>query len=159
MKNLEDFDLSDALNYENVNELKYYSMCFSESLRILPPVTYSSSSLMTEELNLGKYKIRANQEFLIDIHFLHRNPKQWIEPDKFIPERFDPKSKYFLTPDGKKRHPMVFTPFLGGKRICIGKTFAETVSKIVGPSLLWAFDFKFVEGYGKKEVSLPLSQN
>jgi len=26
---------------------------------------------------------------------------------------------------------MSFTPFLGGKRICIGKTFAETSSKFI----------------------------
>jgi cytochrome P450 len=51
----------------------------------------------------------------------------------FIPERFDPSSKYYLTPSGKKRHMNSFGPFLGGKRICVGKTFAEIVSKIVTP--------------------------
>lgn len=74
------------------------------------------------------------------MHHLHRNLKYWKEPEKYIPERFDPSSEYFLTPEGKKRHPMAFSPFFGGKRICLGKTFAETVSKIVGPSLLGTFD-------------------
>jgi len=74
---------------------------------------------------------------------LHRNKEEWIEPEKFIPERFDPQSKYYLTPTGKKRHPMSFGPFLGGKRICLGKTFAETISKIIGPTILAHFDFEF----------------
>ena len=61
------------------------------------------------------------------IQELHHNPKYWIEPEKFIPERFDPKSKYFLTPKGKRRHLLAFAPFSGGKRVCIGKTLAENL--------------------------------
>ena len=76
---------------------------------------------------------------------LHRNPKEWREPNSFIPERFDPRSEYYLTPSGQKRHPMSFGPFLGGKRVCLGKTFAEMVSKLVGPTLLIEFDFEFVD--------------
>mmetsp|Transcript_32639 Transcript_32639/g.31857 ORF Transcript_32639/g.31857 Transcript_32639/m.31857 type:complete len:109 (+) Transcript_32639:609-935(+) len=76
---------------------------------------------------------------------LHHNPDEWIEPAKYIPERFDPESEYFLTPLGKKRHPMSFGPFLGGKRICLGKTFVETVSKITGPAILAHFDFDCVD--------------
>ena len=74
---------------------------------------------------------------------IHRNPDQWFEPLKYIPDRFDPEHKYFLTPEGKKRHPMSFGPFLGGKRICLGKTFVETISKITGPSLLYSFELEF----------------
>lgn len=62
-----------------------------------------------------------------------------------MPERFDPSSPYYLTPGGKKRHPMSFTPFLGGKRICLGKTFAENIGKSVLPIILSQVEFKFVE--------------
>ena len=57
------------------------------------------------------------------------NPDEWIEPESFIPERFDPLSKYFLTPKGTKRHPMSYGPFFGGRRICIGKTFTEILGR------------------------------
>ena len=40
---------------------------------------------------------------------------------------------------------MAFGPFLGGKRICLGKTFVETVSKFIGPTIIGHFDFKFVD--------------
>jgi cytochrome P450 len=76
---------------------------------------------------------------------LQRRADQWIEPEEFIPDRFDPESKYYLTPSGKKRHPMSFGPFLGGKRICLGKTFVESVSKIIGPTLLASLDFEFLD--------------
>jgi hypothetical protein len=40
---------------------------------------------------------------------------------------------------------MSFMPFLGGKRICLGKTFAENMSKVIGPTILNMFDFTFVD--------------
>ena len=75
------------------------------------------------------------------------------QKDTFL-ERFDPQSEFFLTPEGKKRHPLAFAPFFGGKRICLGKTFAETVSKVVVPTLLGTFDFEFVDGSVKPDISL-----
>jgi len=68
-----------------------------------------------------------------------------------LPERFDPSSKLYLTPSGNKRHPMSFSPFLGGKRICLGKTFAELVSKLIGPTLLLEFDYEFLDKKHYKE--------
>jgi cytochrome P450 len=88
---------------------------------------------------------------------VHHDPEQWIEPLKFIPERFDPESKYFLTPSGKKRHPMSYIPFFGGKRACLGKAFAELAGRIVGPTLLWKFDFEFVDK--KHEIEKPLNHS
>ena len=31
--------------------------------------------------------------------------KEWQRPREFLPDRFDPNSPLFLTPDGKKRKP------------------------------------------------------
>ena len=67
---------------------------------------------------------------------LHHNPKEWIEPESYIPERFDPTSRYYLTPSGEKRHSMSYGPFLGGKRVCLGKTFAENIGKCVMPIIM-----------------------
>eukprot|EP00349_Pseudokeronopsis_sp_Brazil_P005653 CAMPEP_0202964710 /NCGR_PEP_ID=MMETSP1396-20130829/8811_1 /ASSEMBLY_ACC=CAM_ASM_000872 /TAXON_ID= /ORGANISM="Pseudokeronopsis sp., Strain Brazil" /LENGTH=108 /DNA_ID=CAMNT_0049687037 /DNA_START=1196 /DNA_END=1522 /DNA_ORIENTATION=- len=95
----------------------------------------------------------------MDMYFLHHNAEEWIDHDKFIPERFDPASPYAMTPSGKKRNPMSFAPFLGGKRICLGKTFVETISKIIGPTIIGTFDFKFVDEkhYKKKPANNMMS--
>jgi len=90
------------------------------------------------------------------------NPKEWREPKKFIPERFDFNSPYYLTPEidgqpGKKRHPMSFGPFLGGKRVCLGKTFAENVVKSIIPIILTQVDFEVgpdSDIYGNEKPSL-----
>jgi cytochrome P450 len=133
------------LSYDNIYELNYFTNCFSEALRIEPPVIYSSSAMLTEDCYLGKYFIKKGEQFNVNMYALHHNPLEWKEPARYIPERFEYKSEYFLTPSGKKRHPMSFSPFLGGKRVCVGKTFAEAISKIEAPLLIANFDFEFVD--------------
>lgn len=116
-------------------------MCFNESLRIEPPSLLTTPSFYEQDTTIldGKYKIKKGTDMTILIHNIHHNKKYWIDPEKFIPERFDPESKYYKQPDGKKRHPMAFIPFSGGKRICTGKTFAEVVGKFVVPGILGRF--------------------
>ena len=77
-------------------------------------------------------------------YYLHRDPDQWIEPDVYEPERFNPESKWSLTPSGTKRHPFAFAPFLGGKRICLGKTFAENEVKIILAMIITQLDFQYL---------------
>ena len=99
--------------------------------------------MLTEDLQILKYKIPANIPIVIDMQSLHHDKKQWREHERFIPDRFNPESQYYLTPDGQKRHPMSFGPFLGGKRICLGMTFAEIVTRVSAPLLIYYFDFEF----------------
>ena len=80
------------------------------------------------------------------MYHLCNNPNEWIQPRKFIPERFNPENKYYLTPSGSKRNAYSFSPFLGGSRVCIGKTFFEAVGKLAVPSLLSHFKFEFMDG-------------
>ena len=89
------------------------------------------------------------------MHHLCNNPKEWIQPDRFLPERFDPDSPYYKTPNGERRNPYSFTPFLGGSRICIGKTFIETVSKLTIPVLLNEFIFELPDGVTRDKFVLP----
>jgi cytochrome P450 len=58
----------------------------------------------------------------------HRDPKYFADPEAFIPERWE---------DGfAKRLPkFAYYPFGGGKRICVGQSFALTEAMIVLPSV------------------------
>mmetsp|Transcript_26081 Transcript_26081/g.18547 ORF Transcript_26081/g.18547 Transcript_26081/m.18547 type:complete len:89 (-) Transcript_26081:132-398(-) len=76
---------------------------------------------------------------------IHHDPNEWQEPEKFIPDRFDSSSPYFKRPDGKLRHPLSFVPFTGGKRICIGKTFAEILTRYTIPLIYRYYDFEYAD--------------
>lgn len=62
----------------------------------------------------------------------------------FVPDRFDSNSEWSRRPDGGNRNPLTFSPFLGGKRICVGKTFAEVMIRYTVPLLYFHFDFTLV---------------
>ena len=145
-------NLLNLLNYENCGDLQLYSSCFNESLRMMPPVQYSSSVRMSEDVQCEKLKIRKGDIIAIMMNNLCNDPEEWIQPERFIPERFDDKSRFFLTPKGTRRNPYSFSPFLGGSRICIGKTFIEVVSKLTVPTLLSNFKIEFVDEVDRESV-------
>lgn len=109
-----DFNILDLFDFENVGTLKNYTNCFNEAMRMQPPVYYSSSVKMMETVTAGGYTIRKGDPFLISMNHLCNNPDEWIEPEKFIPERFNAGHSHYLTPSGAKRNPYSFSPFLGG---------------------------------------------
>lgn len=96
-------------------------------------------------MKIGNYFFKKGDMFTIWVDGLHSNPEEWREPEKFVPERFDPASEWSLRPDGKKRNPYSFLPFNSGKRSCFGKTFAECAARINLFLLVSNFEFDFVD--------------
>jgi len=115
-----------------MSRCEYLGHCVNETLRIDPSVRISTPHDISESITLGGVRVIKGQSLFIYLAYLQVNPEQWVEPLEYIPERWDPKvDKYYLTPAGKRRHPMSFSPFLGGRRVCIGKTLAESTAKCV----------------------------
>lgn len=57
--------------------------------------------------------IPSGVSVVVSLFELHRDPKYWKDPLKFIPERFEPE-------EVAKRHPYAYLPFSVGQRNCIG---------------------------------------
>ena len=45
----DELDVLSLIDYENNQDLQLYANCFNESLRMMPPVYYSSSIRMSED--------------------------------------------------------------------------------------------------------------
>ena len=82
--------------------------------------------------------------FTVNFCAIHKDPKEWIDPERYEPDRFNPNSPMYLTPEGKMRNPFSFCPFFGGKRICIGKTLADFMTVFTLPLVMYHFDFEFI---------------
>ena len=136
-------ELTDALDHDQLDNLEFVPLVLYEALRFEPPASTAVRSYVTQDAKLGGLNVRKGDLFMVLIYGLHHNPNEWIEPGKFIPERFDPASPYALTPKGEKRDPFSFVPFIGGKRVCLGKTLADLTAKIAVSAFLHSFDFAF----------------
>ncbi|XP_032990686.1 cytochrome P450 4F3 isoform X3 [Rhinolophus ferrumequinum] len=112
------------IEWDDLTQLPFMTMCIKESLRLHPPVTVVSRCC-TEDIRLPDGRVIPKGVIcLISIFGTHHNPLVWPDPEVYDPFRFEPENI-------KKRSPLAFIPFSAGPRNCIGQTFAMTEMKVV----------------------------
>jgi cytochrome P450 len=98
----------------------YMTATIQETLRLRPVIVLVIRKL-TEAVELGGYEIPAGARVTPSIYLIHRDPKIYPEPERFLPERFleNPPGTY------------TWIPFGGGVRRCLGAAFAQFEMEIV----------------------------
>jgi cytochrome P450 len=101
---------------EDVPKLEYTIKILTESMRLYPPA-WALGRQAINDCNIDRYTVKAGSIILMSQFVMHRNPLFFAEPDRFYPERW--------TPEFKRQLPRFsYFPFGGGKRGCIGESFA-----------------------------------
>ncbi|XP_040846372.1 cytochrome P450 4F3-like [Ochotona curzoniae] len=120
---LRDRDPKD-IEWDDLAQLPYMTMCIKESLRLHPPVTVISRRC-TQDVPLPDGRvIPKGIVCAISIFGIHHNPSVWQDPEVYDPSRFDPEKAL-------QRSPLAFIPFSAGPRNCIGQAFAMAEMKVV----------------------------
>jgi cytochrome P450 len=107
-------DFVNKFTFEMTEDLVYVKNAYNEVMRIDTPFSVGSPATVMKDAFVDGISFKKEDPFMIMMEFVHSDPAEWIEPEKFIPERFDSNSPYFMRPDGKKRTPLSFIPFLAG---------------------------------------------
>ncbi|XP_012613811.2 cytochrome P450 4F2-like [Microcebus murinus] len=112
------------IEWDDLAQLPFLTMCIKESLRLHPPAPMISRRC-TQDIVLPDGRVIPKGVIcLINILGTHHNPAVWPDPEVYDPSRFDPEN-------AKERSPLAFIPFSAGPRNCIGQTFAMTEMKVV----------------------------
>jgi len=108
---------------DHLHHLPYTGAVIAESMRLFPPV-YGIGREATDDLELGRYRVKRGYTVLMSQWVNHRDPTYFPEPEEFRPERWE---------NGlAKRIPkFAYYPFGGGQRICVGNTFALMEAAII----------------------------
>lgn len=136
-------NLDKAYTYENINNLDYVTMMVKEALRIDTPVFETMTYACYEDITVAGVKFPKGTLFKKDIFSPHWDEKEYHTPEIYIPERFDPESKYFNKPgnEGKARRPYSYIPFSYGSRACPGQTFSMLELKVAAAWIMTHFEF------------------
>ncbi|KAF2810069.1 pisatin demethylase [Mytilinidion resinicola] len=125
---------------ENVGELKWMNACIEEGLRIFPPVPIGLLRTVPEGgSDVDGHFIPEGTSVCVSSWAASHNPKNFVDPDTFIPERWL-DSKY--DSDVKKASQ----PFSLGPRGCIGRNLTYVELRLIMAALLWNFDVEFADG-------------
>lgn len=100
---------------EQLQRMTYTNAVLNEAMRLYPPAWITDRENVEDD-NLAGYNIKKETLIGVSFYELHRNPKYWENPEKFIPERF--------LGEQKKQSMQYFYPFGAGPRMCIGAGFA-----------------------------------
>lgn len=141
------------INLDAVARMRYFTAFLQETLRLYSPAgllfRYPSQ---TEEWN-GQV-IPAKTRVIIPIYLLHRHPKHWKDPERFLPERWLPGSD---ADDSKIRHPFCFLPFSAGGRNCIGEKFARFEAQLILANLIRSFQIQLAPSMRHSSLEFLLS--
>ncbi|RLN86882.1 hypothetical protein BBJ28_00002131 [Nothophytophthora sp. Chile5] len=127
---------------EEIQHLVYLEATVRETLRLFPVVAIGER-MATRDVTLydGTF-IKAGTIMLMPHYAMGRMATVWgDDAEEFKPERCIDE----VTGKLKVVSPFKFSAFLGGPRICLGKTFALAEVKITLAALLSQFDLKTVK--------------
>jgi cytochrome P450 len=109
---------------------EYLVATINEILRLKPVLPNAEPRLVKRPVRIGDFEYPAGVALLASAFLIHRDPDVYPEPYAFQPERF------------LERPPGTYTwiPFGGGRRRCLGASFALQEMKIVLRAVLTRFD-------------------
>lgn len=123
---------------DDVSRLPWTTACLQESQRYFSAVWTLARRAIEDDVISGHH-IRRSTTVLIPIHHIHHDPRWWPEPETFDPGRFCP-------PD-KDRPRSAYLPFGGGRRICIGQSFALMEMVLMAAIMSQRFTFDLAPGH------------
>ncbi|KAH7575158.1 hypothetical protein JRO89_XS02G0055800 [Xanthoceras sorbifolium] len=125
----------------DIKDLIYLQAIVKETLRLYPAAPLSGPRKAMEDCTIAGYHIPAGTLLVANLWKLHRDPRIWLNPSEFVPERFlnehanlDVRGLQFE-----------FLPFGSGRRKCPGISLALQVLHLTLARLLHAFELGTVE--------------
>jgi len=110
----------------DATRLPWTAAVVSEAMRLYPPAWTIGRSALADDTVAG-VTVPAGSRVTISTYLVHRHREFWPDPAGFDPGRFLPGSA--------DRPRYAYIPFGGGRRACVGQSFAELEAVLVLASI------------------------
>jgi cytochrome P450 len=111
----------------------------TESMRLYPPAWIIGRRAIGP-FEVSDYTIPPRAIVVMSPWVVHRDPRFYPEPDRFLPDRWTPAFKAALP-------PFAYFPFGGGPRRCIGESFAWMELALVVATIAQRWRFELEPGH------------
>ncbi|CAN6932982.1 hypothetical protein Bca4012_100842 [Brassica carinata] len=120
-------------------ELPYLQNVVSETFRLFPVAPLLVPRTPTKDMKIGGYDVPRDTIVLVNAWAIHRDPKLWDDPERFVPERCN-------NVGGSENYANKLMPFGNGRRICPGAGLGQRIVTLALGSLIQCFDWENVKG-------------
>jgi cytochrome P450 len=115
-----------AAEHDQGDTDEYLTATITEILRLRPVLPNAEPRLTKREVEIGGFRYPPGVVLLASAYLVHRDPEIYPDPHAFRPERFL----------GTAPGTYTWIPFGGGRRRCLGASFAMQEMKIVLAAVL-----------------------
>ncbi|KAI7978857.1 Cytochrome P450 81Q32 [Camellia lanceoleosa] len=120
------------LDEQDLPKLNYLCNVVKEALRLYSPAPILVPHEASEDCTVGGYDVPRGTMLMVNVLAIHRDPKLWENPTKFMPERFEEEN----SGDGYK-----LIPFGCGRRGCPGANLANRMVGLTVGALIQSFEW------------------
>ena len=111
---------------------EYLSATITEILRLRPVLPNAEPRLTKREVEIGGHRYPPGVVLMASAYLIHHDPDIYPEPHAFRPERFE----------GAAPGTYTWIPFGGGRRRCLGASFAVQEMKVVLRATLRRYELR-----------------
>jgi cytochrome P450 len=125
--------------FEDIAQMKFLDRVVKETLRLRPPAIGAFMRQALEDVEIGGWRLHKGDLAGTYSWVVHRDPRWYLEPERFDPDRFLP-DRFAQLPAG------AYFPFGAGPRMCVGMAMATLEIQAVVAALVQRFRFALPEG-------------
>jgi cytochrome P450 len=122
----------------DVDKLSWTNAVIREAMRLYPPVWTIERDAAEDDVITG-VEVPAGSTVVISPYLLHRDSEFWPNPEGFDPARFLPGRT-----DDRPKYS--YLPFGGGRRICVGASFAQLEATLILATVASRYRLDLVPG-------------
>ncbi|KAI7989965.1 Trimethyltridecatetraene synthase [Camellia lanceoleosa] len=133
---------------KDIPQLPYINLIAKETMRLHHVATLLAPHYSIEDCNVAGYDIPKGTTVFLNTWGIARDPKYWVEPEVFNPERFVGKEI-----DVKGQH-FELLPFGSGERMCPAYNLGLKLVKATLANLLHGFNWKLPDNMKPEDVDI-----
>ncbi len=134
---------------DTLARLPLLNATLKEAMRLYPPSTSLFNRVALRDVVIDGTPVRKGTLAVVPIWHLHRDPRNFPEPERFLPERF--------LPDAPPIPRGAYLPFGAGPHFCLGQHFATVEMALVAAHLIEGFDLALAEADALPEPVVDLA--